>query len=208
MRAPSPGQPNTRQQQAAARRQQILEVAIRLFAQHGVARTTTRQIAQAAGIAEGLIFKYFPTKLDLVRAVVDTPHVFTSDLRHVLEAADTQPLDEVMRQIATRWLGLLQREADLSTILFGEALINPEIGAVHRQVIEAGSEGMSRFLEARKQQGQLSPAVDTKTAVHMYMSSLLMFFVRYRHLSAEAWARESASFAEQLTLAWLRMVVP
>lgn len=181
---------------------------MRLFAQKGVASTTTRQIAQAAGIAEGLIFKYFPTKLDLVRAAIGTPHVFKSELRSILEQAGAQPVAEVMGQIATRWLDLLYREADISTILLGESLVNPAIGDVLQQVIESGSAGISQFLEARQQLGQLSALIDIKTAVHMYMSSLLMFFVRYRHLGADEWRRESASFAEQLRLGWLRMVAP
>ena len=77
-------QQNSRQLQATARRQQILEAAVRLFAQKGVARTTTRQIAQEVGVAEGLIFRYFPTKLDLVRAVTGSPHVILGDLREIL----------------------------------------------------------------------------------------------------------------------------
>ena len=57
--------PNKRQ---AHRRQHILEVAIELFSRQGFHRTSTRQIAQQAGIAEGTIFNYFSTKKDLLVA--------------------------------------------------------------------------------------------------------------------------------------------
>lgn len=40
----------------------IVEAARPLFAAHGFEGTTTRQIAQAAGVSEALLFKYFPNK--------------------------------------------------------------------------------------------------------------------------------------------------
>ena len=58
--------------QAQARRAQILEAAVRLFAQYGCDGTATRQIAKALHITEGLIFHYFPTKADLLAAVLAT----------------------------------------------------------------------------------------------------------------------------------------
>jgi AcrR family transcriptional regulator len=47
-------------------RQHIQSVAFRLFAENGYANTTTDQIAQTAEIAIGTLFRYFPTKEDLV----------------------------------------------------------------------------------------------------------------------------------------------
>ena len=47
------------------RREQILDVAKRCFARQGYAATTTRTVAAAAGVSEGLLFKHFPTKAAL-----------------------------------------------------------------------------------------------------------------------------------------------
>ena len=162
---------------------------MQLFAQQGVARTTTRQIAQEVGVAEGLIFRYFPTKLDLVRAVTGSLHVILGDLREILKDAKARPVAEVMGRVAIVWLDLLHREAKISSILFGEALINPEIGQIHYQVIEEGATIIERYLEAGKQAGKITKLVDTKTVAHMYMSSILMFFLRYRHLNEKAWKK-------------------
>lgn len=208
MKSPTPGKHNTRQQQASARRQRILEAAVRLFAQQGVSGTTTRQIAQEAGVSEGLIFRYFPTKLDLVQEVTGSPHIFLGDLRKILKDAKAKPVAEVMEQVAKVWLELLHREADLSSILFGEGLINPEMGGILHQVIEEGAAGIEQFLEARKQGGKITVSVDTKTVAHMYMASILMFFLRYRDLNERDWNKESATFADNLKAAWLRMVTP
>ncbi|PWC37773.1 TetR/AcrR family transcriptional regulator [Azospirillum sp. TSO35-2] len=54
---------------SAARRLTILDAALPLFAQKGFAATTTKEIAQAAGVSEALIFKHFPTKASLYEAI-------------------------------------------------------------------------------------------------------------------------------------------
>ena len=208
IKASTLGKQNVRQQQASTRRQQILESAVRLFAQQGVARTTTRQIAQDVGVAEGLIFRYFPTKLDLVRAVTCSTHIILSELRNILKDSEARPVAEIMGQVATVWLALLHGEVDLSSILFGEALINPEIGGILYQVIEEGSSVIVQFLEAKKKDGEITALVDTRTAAHIYMASILMFFLRNRRLNEEDWKKESDIFANNLKDAWLRMVAP
>src|SRR5580692_2194946 len=45
-----------------ARRKAIVEAAMPLFARKGFGGTTTKQIAEAAGVSEALLFKHFPTK--------------------------------------------------------------------------------------------------------------------------------------------------
>jgi TetR/AcrR family transcriptional regulator, transcriptional repressor of aconitase len=44
------------------RRNTIVQAAVPLFARKGFAGTTTREIAESAGISEALLFKHFPTK--------------------------------------------------------------------------------------------------------------------------------------------------
>ena len=46
-------------------RRAILQAALKLFAEKGFYRTTTKAVSQKAGIAEGTLFNYFPTKEDL-----------------------------------------------------------------------------------------------------------------------------------------------
>src|SRR5215212_1626703 len=53
------------------RRLQILLVAISLFAQKGFRGTTTKEIAQAAGVSEAMVFRHFATKEELYAAILD-----------------------------------------------------------------------------------------------------------------------------------------
>jgi AcrR family transcriptional regulator len=52
------------------RRQLILGAAKRCFARHGFAGTTTKSVAAAACISEGLLFKHFPTKSALYAEIL------------------------------------------------------------------------------------------------------------------------------------------
>lgn len=52
------------------RREQFLAAALMLFVERGVENTSTSEIAKAAGTASGTLFLYFPTKQDLVSALV------------------------------------------------------------------------------------------------------------------------------------------
>src|ERR1700730_7825246 len=52
------------------RRQLILGAAKRCFARHGFAGTTTKSIAAAASISEGLLFKHFPTQSALYAEIL------------------------------------------------------------------------------------------------------------------------------------------
>jgi len=48
------------------KRQAILDAALRIFAERGVAASPTSAISQAAGVAEGTLFTYFKTKEELM----------------------------------------------------------------------------------------------------------------------------------------------
>jgi AcrR family transcriptional regulator len=60
------------------RREVILREAAELFARQGVAATTVREIADAAGILSGSLYHHFASKDDIVDAVLST---FLTELR-------------------------------------------------------------------------------------------------------------------------------
>lgn len=53
-------------QLAKKRKTQITKAAIKLFSQKGFTASTTKEIAEQAGISEGTIFRYFKTKKDIL----------------------------------------------------------------------------------------------------------------------------------------------
>ncbi|RMG19308.1 MAG: TetR/AcrR family transcriptional regulator [Bacteroidetes bacterium] len=53
------------------KQQRILEVALRMFAEHGYDGTSTSKIAREAGVSEGLIFRHFSNKEGLLNAIME-----------------------------------------------------------------------------------------------------------------------------------------
>ncbi|MGZ4675882.1 MAG: TetR/AcrR family transcriptional regulator [Acidimicrobiia bacterium] len=78
---------------AEERRAHIIEATLPLLLEHG-ATVTSRQIAEAAGIAEGTIFRVFPDKDSLFDAVVDAA-LDTASVNAALDAIDASlPLED------------------------------------------------------------------------------------------------------------------
>lgn len=60
-------EPSAKRPRGGQRREQILGVALRLFAQHGMAQVTTRQIAQAVGISQPSLYAHFRSADDIAK---------------------------------------------------------------------------------------------------------------------------------------------
>ena len=61
----------TRKEQKEVRKIQIIQATLDLFVERGYYGTKTSQISRRAGISEGLLFHYFPTKELLLEELVN-----------------------------------------------------------------------------------------------------------------------------------------
>ena len=77
--------PRRRAELKQATRAGIVRAALQLFQSKGFDQTTTKAIARKAGIAEGTVFNYFPTKEDIAL------HFFNEELDHAIAAVRGTP---------------------------------------------------------------------------------------------------------------------
>lgn len=85
----------------AQRHRQIVDAAVQLFIKQGFHKTTTRQIARAAGFSIGSLYEYIASKEDILYLVCDAIHAEVE--RGVSQAmtsasGDKNPLAEVIRE--------------------------------------------------------------------------------------------------------------
>ena len=109
---------------AENRRDQIIRVAADLFAQQGFKGTTTRQIAEQAGITDALVFKYFDTKESLYSAVITHKACEFSnwDLREIQTEIEAKDDTGVFQGTALVILNSVKRDPGLMRLLLHSGL--------------------------------------------------------------------------------------
>lgn len=166
----------TRQAQAARRREQLLEVAFTLFAERGYRATSVRDITRAAGVTEAVLYHYFGNKADLLSAVLAVYAPFAG-YRRILDAADSMPVDAVLRRIGGEFLRLLRERRVFVLTLLSEAASDPEIAAILSRLLDDIIQSVAAFLDARQQRGEVAPSVNGRTAGEALQGGLLIHFL-------------------------------
>ncbi|MFN8373779.1 MAG: helix-turn-helix domain-containing protein [Anaerolineae bacterium] len=123
------------EQLIAARRAQILEAAVKVFAAKGYHRATIPDIAREAGIAVGTIYNYFGKKDDLLLALLH--HVNESDQRSDdLALAAEMDVREFARTYVRKRFELMTTEGlDVLRATLPEVLVNPELRTLYMEQI-------------------------------------------------------------------------
>jgi AcrR family transcriptional regulator len=112
---------------APARKRQILAVATNLFARQGFSGTTTRQIAQRAGVNEALVFRHFPTKEGLYWDVLEAKIREAAPVERIEETLTSSPGIEVFERVAFEILERRAKDDTLSRLLLFSGLENHKL---------------------------------------------------------------------------------
>ena len=116
---------------AAERRELVLEAAIAEFAVHGLAGTSTEDVARRAGISQPYLFRLFPTKKALFLALVDRSFRRVEDT--FTTAAGDLAGDAALEAMARAYEVLLEdRTLLLMQMQAYAACVDPEIRAATR----------------------------------------------------------------------------
>ena len=106
---------------------QILDAAIEVIAEKGFQRTTIKEIAQKAEVADGTIYNYFKNKDALFMSIID--RLMQAEVNELASATEEQlsPATFVEQFIENRMLDI---EANLKTLkaILPETLANSELG--------------------------------------------------------------------------------
>jgi AcrR family transcriptional regulator len=142
---------------AEDRREQIIEVAVRLFSQRGFRGTTTKEIAAAAGVNEAIIFRHFSTKRELYAAIIDRKanSAGMKALRSALAEAMGQNDDRrVFETLAFHMLEFHERDDTAMRLLLYSALEGHELAEmITRNHILKTHQQMAEYVKKRMAEG-------------------------------------------------------
>ncbi|MFA6062293.1 MAG: TetR/AcrR family transcriptional regulator [Gallionella sp.] len=155
------------------RQSEIIRVAVDLAAEKGVDGVTTQDMADAMQVTQGTIFKHFATKDDIW---VGAMQWIRDRLMSVLEKAAAQssdPLDAIERMFFAH-IAFIARHPAIPRVLFSDLLHrkNSKLRELVQAILSGYENKIANFLETAKQQGMVSPELDSQSAAVLYIGMI------------------------------------
>jgi AcrR family transcriptional regulator len=148
-------------------RTRILQAAQRLFAAKGFEGTTTRDLAQTAGVAEGTLFRHFANKKAILVEVATSGWVdiLTDLLTELSEMGSYKAIAEVMR----RRMWNLQKNADTMRVCFMEVQFHPDLrDRIQTEVIDKMTAVAEAFFQTAIDKG-IYRQMDAKLGAKVFL---------------------------------------
>ncbi|MGE5508782.1 MAG: TetR/AcrR family transcriptional regulator [Chitinophagales bacterium] len=135
-------------------RGRLITEARSLFASQGYDRTTMAQIARAAGITEGAIYRHFSDKRALFQACIGPvlEEAFSRSLALVVDAADPRRMVQEMVEVR---LQLLRENRESFDIIFTQAMHHPDLLAQLHDFVRAQMQAVGPVVSRLQERGWL-----------------------------------------------------
>ncbi|QSV65089.1 MAG: TetR/AcrR family transcriptional regulator [Dolichospermum sp. DL01] len=148
-------------------RTRILQAAQRLFAAKGFEGTTTRDLAQTAGVAEGTLFRHFANKKAILVEVATSGWVdiLTDLLTELSEMGSYKAIAQVM----CRRMWNLQKNADIMRVCFMEVQFHPDLrDRIQTEVIDKMTAVAEAFFQTAIDKG-IYRQMDAKLGAKVFL---------------------------------------
>ena len=116
----------------------VIEIAKRLFIEHGYSATSTAQIARESEIAELTLFRYFPTKRKLFEAVIRRLVNFEGFAQSRVNEEPSQRSD--LFNLIHERVRFVKQERELVRIVIVESQFQPDLAGEFNPVVNASSQ--------------------------------------------------------------------
>jgi AcrR family transcriptional regulator len=131
----------------------IFDAAMRLFAERGFANTPVEEITEAADVAKGTFFNYFPTKESILESLAER------QIAVVKAAAERARTAESVRPILLQMVHELARKPSRSPLLLrsliGVALTNNTLAKLFGRALELGREQLASIMQRGQELGEV-----------------------------------------------------
>lgn len=156
----------------AARRRQILAAAVQIFAERGFFASRTREIAAAAGVAEGTIYLYFDGKDDLLlTAFREKVGEFSASVAPLLSSP--APFAERLTRFIEMQFAGIEAEPALATVLLMETRQSSKFyGEPVRDVLRRYAGAIDALLARGVEEGTLRGDLDIPLARRVLVGTL------------------------------------
>lgn len=157
-------------------RKKIDDAALGLFAEQGFAGTATSEIAKRAGIAEGTIFRHYPTKKAVLLGVMGPviqrvmAPLATRKIKLILNAEHTS-VEALLRELLRERTEFIRSAPRVLRVVMQEASLHPEVRDLVAQVfltqIRPAFHGQ---IDGLKERGLVDTSLDDDAVMRMIIS--------------------------------------
>jgi TetR/AcrR family fatty acid metabolism transcriptional regulator len=153
-----------------ARRRQLLDAAVRVFAHKGYHTSRVGDITQEAGVAHGLLYHYFAGKEAVLDAVFrETWSEFLASVKAVEESGESAP--DQLRQVTAILLRSWKHNPDLVRVLVRDIARSPELPKRIDELGEALA-GMERIIARGQADGAFRKDLDPRLASWIFYGAV------------------------------------
>ncbi len=160
-----------------ARRRQILDAATTCFARQGFHQTTMHAIAAEADLSAGALYRYYPGKADIIKAMAEedrdrSAQVFAA----AVPLTDTAGL---LRELAAAFFGRfddLRSAANTSAVdidLWAESIRNDDVRVVMRESVDTGLAQMTAVVQTAQARGDIDAELSAQSIAHVLVSAYM-----------------------------------
>jgi AcrR family transcriptional regulator len=152
-----------RRLKAPQRREQLIEVATKLFARGGYDATTTAAIAEAAGVTEPILYRHFDSKQELFVAIVRS--VSEQTMNHWREIiGNVKDPAEQIRRIAEEFPEHIRQLADAYHVIHGALATSRDkkVLAVMKEHYAQIERFFVQIITVGQQEGVFRPQLDPR----------------------------------------------
>ncbi|MCK9556650.1 MAG: TetR family transcriptional regulator [Candidatus Cloacimonetes bacterium] len=104
-----------------SRQMEILQAAIRVIAQQGYEKLTTKNLAKSIGISDAALYRHFSSKKELVTMILCYFEDISCSVIHRINSQNLNPLEKLSHFVMDRYK-LFTRDPDLAMVMFSEEL--------------------------------------------------------------------------------------
>jgi TetR/AcrR family transcriptional regulator, fatty acid metabolism regulator protein len=152
------------------KRRLLLEAAVRVFARKGYHASRVGDIAEEAGVAHGLIYHYFESKEDVLRAVFrETWRELIATIRSVEQAGDAPP--EQLRKVAEILLRSWRRDPDLVRVLVLEVTRSQHVRGEMEEIAESFA-AIQEIIERGQADGSIRADLDARLSSYVFFGAV------------------------------------
>jgi AcrR family transcriptional regulator len=166
------------------RRQEILDVALRLFSTKGYKATTNAEIAREAGVTSAALYYYFPSKADMFRAAfTERRSAMVGNVEHTAGHLLEMKPDVIFPAVLQALSGFVtdERSQAIMRLVLLEGPRNPELMDIYQNdVIHQTAPVVMKYIEHQMDQGRLR-SMDPRI-LFLLLASPLVFTVLVRDI--------------------------